>query len=204
MIVYFCIEDELSRTVAERLICDCCPAGTYSKELGKAYGGFGYIKSNLQKFHNLALTYPVLIITDMDQHQCPPSLRRNWLAAANLDEPLPNSMLFCIAQTEIESWLLADTRGIAQFLSISQARLQQNIELTVIDSKEYLINLARRSRNAAVRKEICPERGSSAITGMGYNYKLSQFVRNDWDVERAAENSSSLRRTINKLAGLAL
>lgn len=202
MTIYYCIEDELSRAVAERLIRQFCPPGTVIQELGKAIGGFGYIKKNLQKFHSLAQRYPVLIITDLDRALCAPSLKRNWLSAASIFEPLPDKMLFCVAQTEIESWLLADTNGISTFLKISAAKLAHNIETSVIDSKEYLVRLAIDSGDSNIRNDLTPLPRSTAPTGMNYNHKLSQFVFNDWNPIEAAANSSSLHRAISKLSSL--
>jgi len=202
MIVYYCIEDEISRAVARRLINEYCPFGTSSQELGKAHGGFGYIKKNLQKFYDLAQRCPVLIVTDLDRAACAPSLRNNWLRAAGIVEPLPDKMLFCIVQTEIESWLLADTSGIASFLGVSTARLAPNIEASISNSKEYLVNLAKQSSNADIRNDLTPGRTSEASTGMNYNYRLSQFVCNEWNPQTAATNSLSLRRAIDKLSSL--
>lgn len=204
MIIYYCIEDVLSRAVAERLIHECCPTGTIKQELGKAYSGFGYIKNNLKKYHNLAQNSPVLIITDLDQISCPPELRNNWLVSAKISEPIPKNMLFCIAQSEIESWLLADTNGIAEFLKISPAKLAANIETSVRSAKEYLVNLARSSSNADIRNDLTPSHKSAAPIGLNYNFRLSQFVSNDWDPREAAENSLCLSRTIAKLLSLEL
>ncbi|WP_412049867.1 hypothetical protein ACK6D9_20215 [Hoeflea sp. Naph1] len=202
MTVFYCIEDELSRVVAERLIRECCPIGTNMQELGKAHGGFGYIRKNLQKFHSLAQRSPVLIITDLDRGVCAPSLRNSWLQAANILEPLPENMLFCIAQTEIESWLLADTKGISTFLKVSPGRLTANIETSTVDSKEYLVRLAMGSSNADIRRDLTPAPKSTAPTGLSYNFRLSQFVCNDWNPREAAANSFSLRRAITKLSSL--
>lgn len=200
MNVFYCIEDELSRAVALRLVTECCPPETSAHELGKVYGGFGYIKKNLNKFHNLAQRSPVLIITDLDNCECPPSLRRNWLASAKIREPLPENMLLCIAQTEIESWLLADTDNISAFLRVSRARLRPDIEKTVLNSKEYLVDLARTSSSAAVRNDLTPSANSAAATGINYNYRLSQFASNEWCPYVAAGNSASLNRAITRLS----
>ena len=204
MTVFYCIEDELSRAVAQRLILECCPAGTRTQELGKAYGGFGYIKKNLSKFRKLAQRSPVLIITDLDHAECPPSLRKSWLDSSKIPEPLPDNMMFCIAQTEIESWLLADTEGISSFLKVSTARLEPNIELSVLDSKEYLVALAAGSTNASIRDDLTPDAKSDAATGINYNYRLSQFVSNGWSTRGAAGQSVSLNRAIAKLSALML
>lgn len=202
MTVFYCIEDELSRAVAERLIREYCPPGTSAQELGKAYGGFGYIKQNLKKFHNLASTAPVFIITDLDHGTCAPSLRHSWLRAANISEPLPDKMLFCVAQSEIESWLLADTNGISTFLSVSPAKLTANIETAVVDAKEYLVRLAKASKSSEIRTDLVPRTKSTASTGINYNFRLSQFVQDNWNPDEAAGNNSSLRRAIKKLTML--
>lgn len=204
MMIFYCVEDELSRAVAERLILDCCPADACMKELGRTYGGFGHIKNNLRKYQDLAMTSPVLVLTDLDNAECAPSLRANWLAAANIREPLPDKMLFCIARTEIESWLLADRDGIARFLSISPAKIANDVENTVTDTKEYLVNLAKGSKSRDIRKDLTPESKSDAPTGLSYNYRLCQFVRDSWDHKAAANNSITLNRTIKKLSALPL
>ena len=185
MTVYFCIEDALSRAVAIRLIHEFCPSDAGTHELGRAYGGFGYIKKHFRQYHDLAQRSPILIITDLDHETCPPSLRNSWLESENISDPLPNKMLFCIAQTEIESWLLADTKGISAFLKISPAKLKPNIETSIIDSKEYLVQLAKGSSDADIRYDLTPKPKSTASTGIGYNFRLSQFVCNDWDPEEA-------------------
>lgn len=202
MTVFYCIEDQLSRSVAERLISDFCPPGTDAQELGQTYGGYGYIKKNLSKFRALAQRSPVLIITDLDRTACAPSLRNTWFEAAKISEPLPEKMLFCIAQTEIESWLLADSAGIAEFLKISVAKLTPNIESSIIDSKEYLVELAKKSADTSIRSDLTPKSRSAAATGLNYNNRLSLFVRDDWNPIDAAENSVSLRRAITKLTSL--
>lgn len=202
MKVFFCIEDEISRAVAERLIFECCPAGTVTQELGKTYGGNGYIRSNLTKFRELSKTYPVLIITDLDKESCAPSFRRKLLSQASITEPIPENMLLCIAQTEIESWILADTIGVARFLEISAARIVDRVETAIVDSKEYLLSLALGSRNRVVKSDLLPARKSTASVGLNYNYRLSQFVRNEWNPKEGAKNSLSLDRALRKLSNL--
>ncbi len=202
MTIFYCIEDDLSRSVAEVIIQLCCP-GASMQEVGRAYGGYGYIRSNLRKFHNLAQRSPVFIITDLDRETCAPSLRKKWLKASNVSEPLPGNMIFCVAQTEIESWILADRNGIAAFLKISPAKISDNIENSIVDAKEYLVKLAKGSSSRDIRDDLTPVVESGAPTGLKYNFRLSEFVRNDWNPEEAAKNSSSLRRAITKLSSLA-
>jgi hypothetical protein len=202
MIIYFCIEDEISRAVALRLIADYCPPGIASVELGKAFGGNGHIKANFRKYFQLAQHHPVFVITDLDREACPPSLRSKWLQAANLVEPLPDRMLFCIAQTEIESWLLADKDGISNFLNVNSARISSSVESSIRDAKEYLVEIARTSKSSEVRDALVPYDGSRATVGLSYNFKLSSFVKDVWQPSKAAESSTSLHRTIGKLSHL--
>jgi hypothetical protein len=202
MIVFYCIEDELSRAVAERLIREYCPMGTNALELGRTFGGFGYIKKNLRKFYDLARRNPVLIISDLDHGACAPSLRESWLKSAKISEPLPEKMLFCIAQSEIESWLLADTNGIAAFLKISPTKLAPNIETSIADSKEYLVQLAKGSSSADIRNDLTPVPKSTASTGLAYNFRLAQFACNAWNPREAATRNLSLHRAIDKLTTL--
>lgn len=202
MIIYYSVEDELSGAVAERLIREFCPDCTGAIRLGKAHPGFGYIKSNLRRFHDLSQKSPVLILTDLDRVACPPALRSNWLKDATISEPLPDNMLFCVVQTEIESWLLADSNGISELLQISPAKLTRNIENDVLDAKEYLVRLARTSSNAQIRKELAPAPKSQALVGLSYNYRLATFVDGSWNPSEAANHSLSLRRAVNKLSSL--
>ncbi|GGB98679.1 hypothetical protein GCM10011363_14160 [Marivita lacus] len=200
MTVFYCIEDEVSRSVAERLILEFCPSGTHFQELGKAYGGYGYIKANLRKFVDLSQRSPVLVITDLDRAACAPSLRSEWLQSAGLHKALPKGFVFCVAKTEIESWLMADVNGIARLLEISAALISRDIEDIVLDAKEHLVGLAKKSRSASVRKDYTPGSKSKATTGINYNYLLSNFAANDWNPLEAADNSVSLRRAIDRLS----
>ncbi|WP_282093526.1 hypothetical protein [Epibacterium ulvae] len=200
MTFFYCVEDELSRSVAERLLTECCQPGIHTAELGSAYGGYGHIKKNLRKYYDLSKRCPVLIITDLDRQDCAPSLRRTWLHDHGISEPLPQNLVFCVAKTEIESWLLADTEGAARFLGISSAKMVHNIEDGIVDTKEYLVNLAKGSRDNSIKSDLTPDKSSSAATGIGYNYRLRGFVESHWNPFDARLKSVTLDRAMNKLA----
>lgn len=202
--IFYCAEDELSRSVAERLIKGYCPENIVISELGGVFGGCGDIKKNFDKYYRLSHQSYVFIITDLDKSECAPSLRQRWLSSARISEPLPDKMLFCIAQTEIESWLMADAAGISKILHISRAKLRNDVEHSVLDAKEYLVNLAKLSRSSIIKSGLTPGRGSKASTGLNYNHILVEFVKSEWDPVAASENSASLRRAIDKLSQVAL
>ena len=105
-----------------------------------------------------------------------------------------------MAKTEIESWLLADTKGAAGFLGISSAKMAHNIEDEIVDTKEYLVSLAKDSRDNSIKSDLTPEKTSSAATGMGYNYRLRVFVESHWNPFDAREKSVTLDRAMKKLA----
>jgi hypothetical protein len=47
------------------------------------------------------------------------------------------------------------------------------------------------------------ETGAIARQGLGYNARLCHLVRTEWQPDRAAERSPSLRRTIERIRDLA-
>ncbi len=67
-------------------------------------------------------------------------------------------------------------------------------------SKEFLMSLARRSRKKAVREALAPMPGASVSVRIEYNMLLSEFVRDHWNIERAAAVSPSLKRTLDRLS----
>jgi hypothetical protein len=200
MTIHFCGEDNVSRAVAERLIADFTSLG--GVQLGGVQGGWSAIKANFKKYCELSRHSPVFVTVDLDQHSCPPLLRNIWLSDAGLIEPLPERMLFCVAQREVESWLLADRDGIAEFLGVAVGRIDDDIENQVLHPKEYVIQLVQKSSKREVKFDILPAKGSQSKTGLGYNDRLTEFVKTSWQPLVAAGRSRSLERAINKLRAL--
>jgi len=50
-------------------------------------GGFGYLKKMINGFNNAAKTAPVLVLTDLDMSECPPTLIQNWLKVRKHHNP---------------------------------------------------------------------------------------------------------------------
>jgi hypothetical protein len=98
-----------------------------------------------------------------------------------------------VAVREVESWLLADREGFAQFLGINDVLVPDQPD-KVADPKQTLINLARRSRRRALKQSIVPRPGSTAIQGPDYNGCLGDFVRSQWNSNAAKDRSPSLNR----------
>ncbi len=188
--IYLATEDEISEVVAKKIIAHFGRKFLIYSCFRK--NGFGYLKSKSREFCDLAKSTAVLLITDLDNETCPAALKKKWFAQYQI----PESLIFCVAVREVESWLLADNHGIAQYLGLKQ-QIDIQPEL-LLDPKQTLLNLAKGAKRQ-IKSDLLPERGSKAIQGLGYNASLAVYVANNWSIERAAEKSNSLQRTISKL-----
>lgn len=187
-------EDELSEAVVQKLLLHF--GEKFSASLFLRRKGFGYLKSNVQKFIELSRSTPVILVTDLDKKACPLALREEWLGV----KELPAEFVFCIAVREIEAWLLSDAIGVSKYLGLrNQVAIRQPEE--ILDPKRHLLELAKKG-NREAKEALLPEKGSAAVQGLGYNSFLKSFVNAIWSVDRASANSPSLQRAIRKLSTL--
>ncbi len=184
-------EDELSEAVGIKLLIECCPNLSLQHRLGRK--GNGYLRARLANFNQMARYQHVLILTDLDAAACPLRLLRTW--AGNLR--IHDRLSLRIAVREIESWLLADHVAMRALLGSDKVRLPEDPDMLAYP-KAKLLQLAE-SAPRAVREDICRRQGAVASQGLGYNARLSAFVREHWMPHRAAERSSSLQRACRKL-----
>lgn len=183
-------EDALSEAIATKLLQQL--GWEVSLHLGRK--GKGYLRKRAQELNKTARGMPVLMLTDQDSpHDCPPQLIQSWIQG----DQHPNFLLR-VAVMEVESWILADRRGFANFLSIPLHRIPEQTD-TISQPKEFLISLARLSRKTLLRNELVPLPGGTSVVGPAYNSRLGEFVRMHWELERAATVSYSLARTLNRL-----
>jgi len=159
------------------------------------HGGYGYLKKNIRAFNEASQGTPFMVLTNLDRAECAPTLITKWL-------PYPKhpNLLFRVAVREIETWLLAHREAFAKFLGISENLIPQNVD-TILDPKQFLINLAKKSKSRELRQAIVPPAGNQHVTmGKNYNGKLKEFVETDWQVDIAVHCSDSLQRTVNAIA----
>ncbi len=195
MMIDALVEGLPDEAVARRLVAFC------NHKFGICYGkaGFGAIQRTVVGFNARArAANPILALVDwMDvRAECP----ARWVAAW-----VPNrspKLLLRAVIPELESWLLADRSGMAAFLGVSEALLPRNPE-QLVNPKEALVNLARRSRRRFVREALIPQAGSRHVVGPGYTLALEQFVAQHWNPATAAEQSASLRKCLQRLHELA-
>jgi hypothetical protein len=194
MILDALVEGTLDEAVAVRLIDYC------GHKFGAAYGkkGWRYLRENAGGF-NIHARYgnPILMLVDfMDTKlNCPPEVPAIWLPNRC------NKMLLRTVVREIESWLLADSQGMARFLGISATLISLSPE-SLYDPKQTLVNLARRSRKKAPREWIVPQPHVSSVVGPGYNTALEEFVSKYWNIDAALQRAPSLQRCVTRLGEL--
>jgi hypothetical protein len=185
------VEDDLSLAVIEQVVMQSHQSIHIARALVER--GFGNIKRSMGKYRNASNVIPHVILTDLDQEDCPIALRRAWGC-----EDLPNTLIFRVAVREVEAWLLGDSEAFASFAGIPPTKVPTAPE-SLPDPKQVLINLIRRSRNRRLAAEIVPSQGSRVPIGPLYNERLCGFVRGQWRARVAAQRCESLARTIDSL-----
>ena len=184
------VEDELSERVARKMLRQSEQEFAVTQCLGKK--GFGYLKSRINKLNQAAKGLPFFVLTDQD-NGCPPDKIREWLR----DEIHPN-MIFRIAVMEIESWIMAHRAAFAEFLEIPKEKIPLQTD-EIPDPKQFLLNLARKSRAHRLKQDLLPAGGSTSTQGPDYNGRLCLFVDEYWDVHQARLHSESLNRACIRL-----
>lgn len=179
-------EDELSEAIGLRLIADS--PFHEADVLPLRRNGSGYLKSKVESWRQLAGQQVVLLLTDLDQIDCPVALRNEWLGT----RPVPDRLLLRIAVREIESWVLADHDAMRKLIGDRGKLPPAPDELG--DPKAFLLNMVRKYAPRDVKQDLLAERGAMASQGLGYNRRLVAWVKSDWSPDRAAARSPSLLR----------
>ena len=190
--VILVVEDRLSEAVSTKIL------EHFDIEIVQRviYEGNSYLQRKAQSYNQAAhQECGIFMLTDLDSPEiCPLTLIQSWVKGR-----LNPWFFLRVAVIEIESWIMADRKAVSEFLAIPVHRIPQNTD-NISSPKEFLVSLARRSRNTRLREALVPARSNkTAKTGNEYNPRLSQFVRDHWNLERAAAVSPSLRRTLDRL-----
>ena len=188
--VILAVEDTLSEAVSTKILASL--GIDISQRLGLK--GKGYLQSKAPSLNQTAKGFPVFMLTDQDApSQCPPQLVQDWTKGER------HARFFLrVAVMEVESWIMADRRGFADFLSIPFNRIPEDTDV-ILRPKEFLVSLARLSKKTRLRQEIVPPPGATSKVGPAYNSRLGEFVHSRWSVNLAAAVSVSLQRTLAQL-----
>ena len=135
------VEGIVDRAVLERLAAD------FRFCIGSFHGlkGKQYLKQRTPAFNSAARFSPWLVLVDLDSYQCAPVLRAEWLSASS------ELMIFRVAVRAIEAWLMADVETLSNFLHVRGSLVPSDPD-GLSHPKESLVNLARRSPRAEIRK----------------------------------------------------
>jgi len=186
------VEDPLSEAITRKLFAELRPDLAITTLIGNR--GNGYLRLKARELNRAAAKLPVFLLTDLDlPASCPPNIIADWLGT----EPASN-LLFRVAVIEVESWLLADREQVATFVGVPEHRIPTNTD-SIPDPKQFLVNLARKSRSADLRSDLVPAAGSTASVGPLYNARLTSFVASRWSATRAQRASASLARAVERL-----
>lgn len=207
--VYIAVEDDLSEAVLRRLLDSTrrlfsvqarYPLRTPAQKAARRaegitdLSGYGFLKRNLAAFNLAAARCAHIVLTDMDVHaRCPGEVLPLWLP----EQPHRN-LIFRVAVREVETWLLADARNFAHYLGISWSDIPANVE-QIMDPKETIVDLARRSTHPEIVADLVPAAGSSSAVGRYFSRSLLNFARNRWDLDDASRGSRSLAKAIRAL-----
>lgn len=185
------VEDVLSEAVLREILRQ----SQRSFSIGHCFykNGSGYIKKNILGFNKAAQGMPFLVLTDLDNEECPLALINSWLS-----QPKHPNLIFRVAVREVEAWLLAHREAFADFLGISIDLIPDDVD-RIPDPKQELINLTRRSRKKSLRDAIVPAPKSTARIGRDYNAPLIKFVHENWRVDSARNHSSSLAKAVDAI-----
>lgn len=186
-------EDELSEAIGKCLISKII--GISSENIDPYRdSGSGYLSSKMDTWCQMANRKIMVVLTDLDNGLCANALRQKWL---NKRKEPPN-LLLRVAVREIESWVIADHEALKAWFEIKSHVDPEPDKLP--NPKQYLLKLAKDKAPKAIREDLVQIREKTQLRqGIGYNAKLTEWVRTKWSPERAASRSPSLSRTNQRL-----
>lgn len=185
------VEGDLDEAVLRQLLAQVRPDLELAMLLGKK--GRNFLEQRLPELNRAAAHVPAVVLADLDRDLCAPDLIARWLPHGR-----HANLLLRVAETEIESWLLADRDAAAAFLGVPVTRLPEAPD-TLPDPKQLVVSRARRSGSRRIREDMVPAAGSTSHVGPNYVGQLITFATTEWQPERARPRSPSLDRAIRAL-----
>ena len=198
-------EDDATKAIIKRLV------GDYNSNLKivqsiPARGS--EIKSRIKEFNTLAVDYPVILLTDLDDEPCAPIGKNNLLNGIVQSQ----DFIINIANDEAEAWLMADTKGFSKYFGIPIGSMPQfvmqkmqgrkllsEISLNVKSSWQLTHVLAPLSSKQDIKSQISVPPTEKTCKGKEYNTVLVPFIDSIWNPEVARQVSDSLNRMILRI-----
>lgn len=155
--------------------------------------GKGVIDRDLKNYWEAARVLPYVVFRDLDRDGggCPVTLRAELIEHTPGESP---DLLIRIVDQCIESWILADRQGVAEFCELPIASVRP------CDSrpKDHLLRLFQKAQF----KDAVLREGGKLVFGPAYALHLQRLMTHHWSIERAAAESDSLRRALKRLTDL--
>lgn len=206
MELYIVGEDEATRTIIYKIIEFCQLKDVMILSDLPARGG--KVKQQIANFNNLSARYPVVLLTDLDDAYCPPSLIQSWhIGAKNAN------FIINIAIDEAEAWLMADRENFSKYFQVDidlipcskQTKLggrkwKQEMCFPYKPSLYLTQAIIPHSHSKIIKQQMLPLKG--AVKGKEYNAVMTPFIQDYWDINRAMTNSDSLTRMVNRIKAL--
>lgn len=155
--------------------------------------GKGVIDRDIKKYWEAAQIIPYVIFRDLDRDEggCPVAVRSMLSSKTRGESP---DLLIRIVDQCIESWILADRQGVAEFCDRSMA----SVKSPASHHKPYLLSIMKEAK----LKDAVEEKGRELDFGPAYAVHLQHLMTDHWSIERAATESDSLRRALKRLTDL--
>lgn len=163
---------------------------------------------NVERYNKLALSIPVILLTDLDDTLCAPMKKQEILHGIE-QNPL---FIINVAVEEAETWLMADKNNFISYFcvedKIPNAQMcrmhgkNERIE-TIYEYKPSLYmmrEIISTSTKLAIKKQLTPKEG--AKKGPEYNTAMTPFIQEVWNPENARLNSYSLDKMIHHLQSI--
>jgi hypothetical protein len=189
-------EDKLTQAVLHKCVAHCLPGCHVVRSDVK--GGRGNVQRELPAYARLAQTMPVIVGVDLDADNCAPGLRNAWQSQF-VHAP---KLLLRVAVREVESWVLADKKRLAQFIGAQSDDITDNPD-TLDDPKRYLLERARTTAKPELKSDLLPRNFNvHPRIGPSYNLRMCEFIQKKWRPHVAADRSDSLARALASMQTL--
>ncbi len=206
--VYIAGEDEATKAVIIRLLKDYAPNLHVLRDL-PARGS--QVKAKIGNFNSLAKSYPVILLTDLDNEPCGPIGKTNLLGGLIQEK----DFLINIAVDEVEAWLMADRDAFARYFGIPLGQMPVSVPQKMSGHKAlpeiyvplksswfFTHNLMHCSTNAEKKAQVAVSPKDKNCKGKEYNTAVVPFIQDVWNPEVARLASDSLNRMIVRLGKL--
>lgn len=189
------VEGNLDEWVCRRLLADT------GLEAGAVYGRHGknYIDRKMAAWRAAADRSPFepwFVLRDLDQDA---PCAGDFFAEQSWTQPRYGAIR--LAVPSVDAWLLADRKGIAAALRVSEALVPKEPE-RLADAKQAMLDLAARSPDRALRDDFLPRPTAARKEGPGYSQRLGRFATQDWSITAASKVAPSLARAVTALERL--